>query len=364
MFISINRDDFLDGLAKVVPIAEKRSTLPILSHVLMEAKAGELFMTATDLEVGLKTRNQCTVNSEGSITVPSRKILEIVRELPSGQVDVQLTETGRIKVVSGLGVFELAGLDPFDYPAWSSFEDVEKTPVNADQLTDMIEKTIFASSVDDSRYNLNGILFEQAEEKISMVATDGHRFAMITRDIGFRLPEKALAPRKGLHEIKRILENVEGDVLLGFEPKNMIVGTDRFTMTVRLIDGDFPNYKEVVPESQEKVFRMDRMALLHGLKRVGVLTSDRNKGIEIIVKPGSLEMTCTHPDLGTGRDVVETQFDGEQFDFSVNVAYFIEALSVLDTERVCLEYEAEESPLIVRPDPPKDYFNLVMPMRK
>jgi len=364
MLFEIERDAFVEGLSKTVPITEKRSPLPILSHILMDASNSELILTATDLEVGLQMRYTCDVKETGTVTVPGKKIYEIVRELPSGPVSVQIMEGSRVKIVSGQSEFLLAGMDASDYPAWPALDDIQTSPIQADILLHMIDKTIFASSSDDSRFNLNGVLFEQAEDTTRLVATDGHRLAMIAQKIDVPFTSKVLVPKKGLQELRRLLENLKAEILMGFEKKNLAVKTDQFVMTVRLIDGDYPDYRKVIPGTSDKVVTANRASLAQSLRKVAVLTSDRNRGINIQVNPGRMEVTATHADLGTARDVIEVEYQGEEFLVIVNVAYFMESLAVIDTETVSIEYHKEGAPIVLRPHPAKEYFNLVMPMRK
>jgi len=364
MEFEITRDMFLDALAKTVPITEKKSTLPILSHILVTAGDSKLVITATDLEVGLQITYNSVVKSPGSMAVPARKLLEIVRELPAADVRIELLESGRIKIECGATHFELAAMDPSDYPAWSSFEGIEKAGVPVEKLVYMIDKTLFAASSDDSRFNLNGVLFERYEDKTRLVATDGHRLALIDGDVQLSLSSRVLVPRKSLLEVRRILETVEGDVSLGFEPKNVVVSTDRFIMTARLIEGDYPDYRKVIPSGGDRVVRADRHELAQTLRRVAVLTSDRNKGILVEVAPGKMELTATHPDLGTAKYALTVDYRGEEFEIIINVAYMIESLGVVDTDKISLEYQKEGAPVIIRPYPAKDYFNLVMPMRR
>lgn len=365
MFFEIERDSFFEGLSKTVPITEKRSTLPILSHLLITASDPEhLMITATDLEVGLQMSYKYVVKEPGSLAVPARKIYEIVRELTSGQISVQTTESKRVKIVSGVSEFELAGMDASDYPVWIAFSEIETFSMPAEKLLYMIDKTLFASSSDDSRFNLNGVLFEQDAEITRLVATDGHRLALIAEDVKVSLKSSVLVPKKGLLELRRVLENLKGNVSVGFEEKNMLVRTDRFMMTVRLIEGDYPDYRKVIPEAGEKVIKANRQKVLQALRRVAILTSDRNKGVNVHMHPGKMEFTATHPDLGTARDVVDVEYQGDEFEIIINVGYLIESLNVVDTDTVSLEFHHEGAPLVIHPEPPKGYFNLVMPMRK
>ncbi|HTY23299.1 MAG TPA: DNA polymerase III subunit beta [Desulfomonilaceae bacterium] len=364
MLLEIERDSLLDGLSKSVPITEKKSTLPILSHILFEASDSTLKLTATDLSVGIKLIYECDVKESGTLTIPGKKIHEIVRELPAGLVSMQSSDTGRMKIVSGNSVFELACMDASDYPAFSDLTGLETASIQAEKLLYMVDKTLFASSNDESRFNLNGVLFEQNEEAIRLVATDGHRLALIDENLGMSMSSKVLVPKKGLLELKRMLETVKDKVELGFEQKNMCVKTDRFVMTIRLIEGDYPDYRKVIPEAGEKVIKSDRSKLLQSLRRVAILTSDRNRGVDVTVTRGNIEVVAVHPDLGTAKDILDVEYSGEPFSLLINVLYFIESLSAVDTDEISLEFHKEGSPVIIRPEPLKDYFNLVMPMRK
>lgn len=364
MIFLIERDSLFDGLSKTAPIAERKSPLPILSQVLIDARENRLQLTATDLEVGLQLTYECEVTESGTATVPPKRLFDFVRELPSGPITCEMIESGRLRVFSGVSVIELAGMDPSDYPAWSSFDEVEQTPVKAADLLFMVDKTMFASSSDDARFNLNGILFEKNEEKTRLVATDGHRLALTDGEVNLPLESKVLVPKKSLVELRRVLENINGEVALGFDKKNMVVGSDRFKMTLRLIDGDYPDYRKVLPESGRRELEASRQGLIQTLRRVAVLTSDRNRGISVTVSPGKMEFKASHPDLGTAQDEVHVEYDGEEFQMIINVSYLIEALGIIDTEKVSVEYSKEGAPIIIRPVPPKNYFNLVMPMRK
>lgn len=365
MRFRIEKESLLDGLAKTAPITERKSNLPILSHVLMEAGPANLVLTATDLSVGLRISCMYESAEEGAMAVPGKKLLEIVRELAPGMVEVGLNPNGRIGIASDKSSFELAGMDPADYPAWASFEEVESARIPAERLLDMIDKTVFASSNDEARFNLNGVLFEQDDDNIKLVATDGHRLALIKEPVTMTIPsKKVVVAKKSLQELKRMLEGLKEEISLGFEPKNMFVKSDRFMMTVRLTEGDYPDYRKVIPEPGDKLLRADRAKLLQTLKRVGILTSDRNRGVNVEVKTGEMEIMAVHPDLGTARDVVEVDYEGDSFSMIVNVAYLMDSLTAVDGDTVRFEFHNEGEPIIVTPEPKSAYFNLVMPMRK
>lgn len=364
MFFEIERDIFWEGLSKTVPIAEKRSPLPILSHILMETTESGLTVMATDLEVGLKINLSCAVKTSGLIALPARKIFEIVRELPCGMIILESKEGQRIRILCGESSFELAGMDAADYPAWSSLGEIPNFSVQAVKLLTMIDRTIFAASTDDSRFNLNGVLFEQDGTRIRMVSTDGHRLALSEDEMSISLDGKVIVPKKGLIEMKRVLESIKDDVSVGFDSKNVWLSTDKLVMSARLADGDYPEYDKVIPVGSNKMVKLNRLRFLQSLRRAAVLTSDRNKGVDIEIGDGEMVIRVNHPDLGSARDVMNVEYAGEKFLCIINVFYLIEGLGVLDSENIVFEFDEEGSPIIMRPDPPGNYFNLVMPMRK
>lgn len=364
MPFEVERDALLEGFSKTVPIADKKSSLPILSHVLVEASNGKLFLTATDLEVGLRMQIDCAVDEEYRFTVPSRKAFEITRELPSGPVTVEDAGNSRIRLKAGEAVFELTGLDPADYPTWSSLDEVETKPVPSEKMLRMIEKTIFCASTDDARFNLNSVVFEPGESGVRCVATDGHRLALVDEDVTLPLASKTLVPKKSLSELRRVLEGISSEVSIGFDKNNMVVSTDRFIMTVRIIDGDYPEYSNVIPPASDRKVRVNRGKLIQVLRRVAVLTTDRSRGVTVRVNSGSVELFAVSDDIGTAHDLLAVEYEGDSFEFIVNVAYLIESVSSVDTDSVTFEYMKDKAPVVVRPDPEEGYFNLVMPMRK
>lgn len=364
MFFEIARDSLLDSLSKTVPITEKRTSLPILSHILLEVMNNTATLVATDLEVGIKVTNECQVRESGTLALPSKKMYEIVRELGSSIIEISTLDPFKLVIQAGQSVFQLSGMDAGDYPAWASPEEGSEVSISAEKLLYMIDKTMFAASSDDSRFNLNGILFERDENKTRFVATDGHRLALISEELGLPLERNVVVPRKGIAELRRVLEGVKEEIVFGIENKNLFVKTERFLMTVRLIEGEYPDYRKVIPAPGDNFVKINRQNLIKTIRRVAVFTSDRNKGVTVQVVPGKMEITAQHPDLGTARDVVDVQYEGAEFSVIVNASYLQEAVNAVDTEIMYLEFQKEGSPVILRPEGTDTYFNLVMPMRK
>ncbi len=363
MFFETSRDSLMDSLSKTVPITERKSPLPILSHVLVEARDALLSLTAMDLQVGLKTVHECEVKVPGKLAVPGRKFYEICRELESAAVSIELEESGRLKIEAGESRFRLSVMDGSDYPAWPSFEGVQMASMPASSLLLLIEKTAFASSTDESRISINSVLFENDGDKTRLVGADGHRLAMITENVGLHLDARKLIPRRNLGDLRRILEGIKSDISVGFDAKNLIVTTEFLSMTARLVDADYPNYSAKLPKQIDKVIKADRLNLIQTLRRVATLTSDRNKGVTLDFSPGRLEIVASHPDLGTARDVASVEYSGESFSTIANAAYLLESLNVIDTETVRLEFSPANTPIMIHPDGGKEYFSLVMPMK-
>lgn len=364
MQFEMDKDTLVEGLSKLVPITEKKSPLPILSHVLMELDGSNITLTATDLEVGLKTSLDCNVVEPGKITVPARKFFEIVKELRSGPIVVTSNERYRLNIISVPSSFDLAGMDSADFPVWSDHSSIETSETHTETLIRMMDKTLFAASNDESRFNLNGVLFEREDNKTKLVSTDGHRLAVIETDLLLPDETRFIAPKKGLVELKRFLENMKQKVSFGFEKKNLIVKTERAMMTVRLIDGDYPDYNKVIPQTEGQKAFIDRNSFVQSLKRVGILTSDKSRGININLSEDELKLSVSNPDLGSAEDSIPIDYKGDEVKIIINVLYLLDALNVISSEKVSVEYHKEGAPIIIKPCPEQDYFNIVMPMRK
>ncbi len=363
MFVQIEKDRLLESLSKLVPITERKSPLAILSSVLADATESELVLTAMDMQVGLRIKIPCEGQNNGKLAMPARKFYEIARELEAGVIAVQLEESGMVRIEAGQSVFRLSVLDGTDFPVWPLAEDIEMVTIPVSGLLNLVEKTVFAASTDESRISINSVLFENSETVTKVVAADGHRLAVISEDIGLCLDSRKLIPRRNLVDVRRILEGLKGDISVGFDKKNMILITDDLSMTARLVDADYPNYSAKIPKQIDKVIVADRHNLIQTLKRVAILTSDRNKGVTLDFNPGQLEIAASHPDLGTARDAISVEYDGIPFSTVANAAYLLEALNAVVTTIVKFEFSPANTPIMIRPEGEASYFSLVMPMK-
>src|ERR1041384_7534517 len=331
-----SKADLLATLYWTQGIVERRNTMPILANVLIESRKGGIHLTATDLEVGIRGKLEGEVVREGVVTVGAKKIYEIVREAR-------------------------------DFPQFPKFEGEKLSSVPAKTLREMIERTIFSVSSDETRYNLNGVFIEEVKDgNVRMVATDGHRLAMIDRGIGaLGLAKGVILPRKGLTELRRLLEGAdEGLVSVGFKENMGLVVKDDVELFMRLIEGDFPDYTKVIPKDNPQLARLTAADFLHALRRVSLLSSERYKGIKLELKSGKVAITASNPELGEAVEEIEIEYNGKPLVVGFNARYLIDVLTVLgDGGGVEVALKADVSPSILKKNDDAGYLYVIMPMR-
>ena len=315
MEFSIDRKELLKGLHRVQGVVERRTAMPILANVLLEAKKGQLVITATDLEVGVRGSYPAQVDKEGSITLPAKNIYEIVRELQDDLVTFKKKENYWIKIECGKALFNIVGLSPEDYPTVPNYKDKKFYEIEPGVLQDMISKTLFSVSNDETRYHLNGVFFEKPKKNSStvrMVATDGHRLSLINKEISFskelNFNRGVIIPKKGLNELKKVLDEGEGRYQIGFDSNNFIVKKEKLVLFIRLIDGEYPDYEQVIPQSNTKKLVIDRGKFLGCLKRISLLSSERSKAIKLVAQSGTLVISTSNPELGEATEELEIEY--------------------------------------------------------
>jgi len=381
MELKIGVQELVRALARSQGIAERKTTMPILAHVLLDAsKDGVLHVSATDLDISVSSDHPCAVAASGRVTVPARQLYEIARSLPENEAVLKRAANNYLEIRSGTAEFRLVGLPAEDFPALPRFETVPFVTVDPKELLEMIELTAFAVSSDETRYNLNGVFFEPgaAEESgpavLRAVATDGHRLALAERPIGgdFHMKKGAILPRKGLAEMKKLLtEGGEGETKLGFVENSAVLQRPGAKLVMRLIDGVFPDYRQVIPKQGEKVFTIGRERFLDTLRRVSLLSGDKAHAVKLELAPGLLKVLSQSPDLGEAREEVPVVYEGEALKIGFNARYIIDVLQALATldpvagQDVVVELADDLSPGVVRPagESKIRYTAVVMPMR-
>ncbi len=374
MELKIGVPELAKALGRSQGIVEKKSTMPILSHVLLEArKAGQLAVSATDLDLSVSSEHPCEVLKEGALAVSARHLYEIVRALPENTVTLKRGQNNYLEVRSGPAEFRIVGLPAEDFPALPRFDKVPFDDVDPAVLLDMIERTFFAVSTDETRYNLNGVFFEPGAGGLRLVATDGHRLSLAERalSVSFGLKRGVILPKKGLSELKKLLSEAgesgeeKPEAKLGFLENSAIFRRPGVVLVMRLIEGLFPDYKQVIPKAGEKVVRLGRARLAETLRRISLLSSDKAHAVKLELSKGVLRVLSQNPDLGEAKEDVPVEYDGEALKIGFNARYLIEVLAVLKSADVQLELADDLSPGVLRgPDEPDAGFTaVVMPMR-
>jgi DNA polymerase-3 subunit beta len=371
MNFTIEKEIFLKGLGRIQGIVEKRNTIPVLANVLLEGGDGELHVTATDLEVGMRSSYQANIDKPGKITVSAKKLYEIIKEFPDREISFLAKDNCWIEVRCGKAVFNIVGLTADEFPSFPQSEKGNGIFLSSALCKEVIEKTFFAMSQDESKYNLNGIYLKAYDEKdesfLRLVATDGHRLSMIEKPIKGTVPDNLrrglILPRKGVLELKRLAEEGEADLSLSFQDNNAVVRKEQTVIVMRLVDGDFPDYERVIPRAndQKAVIAVD--PFLHALRRMLILSSEKSRGVKMLIKPGVLEVSSSNPELGDAREELDLDYQGNEMSIGFNARYLLDILQVQDDLRVRMIFKDQLSPGLFRPEKDDSFMAVVMPMR-
>jgi DNA polymerase-3 subunit beta len=366
MEFKIEKDEFLRGLYLASGIADRKSTLPILANVLLRSEGkSKVLCGATDLNVTTMVSLSAEVEKEGGLTVSARQLYEIVKGLPSSEVHVKRTEQSWAEIRSGKVEFKVVGMPDRDYPKLPSIQEAETCNVDPATLREMIGKTIFSVSLDETRQHLAGVLFESDGTTARMVSTDGHRLSKVGRPMagGPKLASGVLIPRKGVIELRRAIETREAPCGIGVHQGNFVLKADDVGISVKLIDGQFPPYDQVIPKDNDRALVLPRLVFLDALKRVALMSSDKTWGVRIAVEKGKLRVESDNPDLGAAKEEIDVGYKGTPIQIGFNARYFIELVSEIETPEIRLELSGELDPGVVRPADGSDYVGVVMPMR-
>src|SRR5215831_2143635 len=367
MEFKIQKTEFLKGLYPAQGIADRKSTLPILANVLLRSDGKErILVAATDLTVGVSAELPCKVEKEGGLTLGAKHLFDIVKALPGEELQLRRADNNWAEIKSLRAEYKLVGMADRDFPRLPNHREVTFHKLDASLLRDMIAKTLFSASTDETRYHLNGVLFESDGKSVHMVSTDGHRLSKVDRELagGPKLAQGVIIPRKGLQEMQRILEGQEGPCELGLHQGHVFVRVGALALSAKLIDAQFPPYEAVVPKQHDKSVSLGRGQLLDALRRISIMASDRTFGIKLHLTSGVLEITSDNPDLGEAREELEADYKGAELLIGFNAKYMIEVISQIDDDEVRLELGGELDPAVVRPGSAKnEYLGVIMPMR-
>lgn len=366
MEFKVEREALKKALSWTQSVVEKKTTKPILSNALLDCSDGKLKISATDLEVGVRIEVPAQVKKSGQLAVPAKNLYEIVREIKSDDITFRIKDDQWLEINAGRSKFKVAGLPSKEFPTMPEFSDKKTLVFDSAALKAMIVKTLFAVSTDETKYNLNGVYLESTGGKtLRMVATDGHRLSYNDREMTqpFNLAKPVLLPRKGVLELQKMIQEEDAGIPFLIEGRNVIVKQGEITLFIRLIEGDFPDYHQVIPKKNDKTVTVSKEDFNGALRRVSLLSQEHNRGVKLTFSAGHLELLCSNPDLGEAREEIECQYKGKHMEIGFNYRYFLDVLSVLDDDTVTLVLKDEVSPCIIRSELDKGFVGLIMPMR-
>jgi DNA polymerase-3 subunit beta len=378
MNFTADRDQFEGILARIQGVAERRHTMPILSHTLLTAgpKAGPtrnpgLTVVASDLEIVIRCSQSLDVAEPGSVALPARKLFDIAKVLPKGPVTVVAREGNYVEISAGRGHFRLAGLGSEEFPEMPEKPKGKPVALDSETFRRLVDCVSAFATGDETRYNLSGILLEQQEAEgktlLRVVATDGHRLAIADGEVpglgGLLGERRVLVPRKGLIEIRKLSDGGPGSLELSATDKFLFAGKGDTEVWVRLLDAEFPDYLQVVPKENRIIANVPRVAFLDVLKRVSVMAPDKVNSVRLSFSGKQLEVSTTSPDLGEARDLLPIEFEGAPVKVGFNGRYLQDALGGISEDTVRMELKDEVSQVIVRPASGTDYLAIIMPMR-
>ncbi len=363
MEIALNRLEFLNELVPMQGIVERRTTIPVLSHILLRAADGHLHVAATDLEVSLTSWCEAEVQEEGAIAIQARKLQEIIRASAGEQVTLRIEQEGLLTILAGKSLFKIRGLPADEFPTLPNIEDEKPVRLPFQTFRNMVTKVFFAISSEESRFQLSGALMELKDAGIVLVATDGHRLALVESGIeGMEAADGVLVPRKALQELQRF----DGEDLSFRKSEHHLSFTiGRRQLICRILEGTFPDYERVISKDNDKSVVSDRLELSAVIHRISLLTGDRARAIRMELQPEQLVFSAANPDLGEAREEVPCDYQGDGLSLGVNPDYLSHFLGVADTERVRLELKDENSQCVAYPADGLDkrYVCVIMPIR-
>ena len=366
MEILVRRNDLVKELHLVQGIVERKNSIPILSNVLVEARADELRISATDLDVSLRSGCQAQVIKEGAVTLAAKKLYEIVRSLPECDVRIEVQPDAWATIECERVMFRMAGLPREDFPTLPDGKVGKELEIPAEVLRGLMRRTGFAITAEDARYYLAGALLVLEQDQAAMVATDGHRLAYAKASSHQKVTEtiKVLVPRKAIAELGRL---IEGEETVGFQRAegHLIFTAGGRTLASKLVEAQFPAYEKVITVTGDKKLTLGREAFQSAIRRVSLLSSERNRAIKVAVTDGRLELSASSPELGEAKESLSVEYEGEGLEIGFNAQYLLEFLSAVGGEEIVLELRDAESQGLLRPagEEQENYRYVVMPMR-
>lgn len=367
MKLSISKEQVIQGLQSVQNVVGTRSTLPILSNVLLRAHDSKVELTATDLDVTISSTVEAQVEQEGATTLPVKRFFGIARELSASMLELETDEKNICTLQAGPSFYRIHGLAAEEFPPIPSFAEKKKVTLPQEKLKSMLRKTSFAISTDETRFVLNGIFMSLKEHKVAMVATDGRRLALADEEV--EVPPDGqgefIIPTKAINELNRLLQP-KGDIEIRFT-ENQVAFTLQdekgasIVIVSKLVEGNYPNYRQVIPSETKERIALPREELLHALRRAEIMTTDKSNSVKLAFTRNNLSITANCPEVGEARESIAINYNGQNVAIAFNPAYLMDPLKALDEDEVFLELIDELSPGVLKVNGP--FLYVLMPMR-
>ncbi|HEX7838245.1 MAG TPA: DNA polymerase III subunit beta [Kofleriaceae bacterium] len=364
MEFRIAKTEFLRGLRLAQGIADRKSTMPMLANVLLRTQGkNQLLVAATDLNVSLTAELKSHNAADGGLTLGAKNLYELIANAPGDEITLKKADNHWAEIKSGKVTYRIVGMPDRDFPKVPDHREATYATIESAVLREMIERTLFSICNDETRFHLNGVFFESDGSRCRMVSTDGHRLSKVERTIagGPKLSAGVIIPKKGLLEIKKVLEQGPNAKLAVKTPHVFLVQDD-IAIAVKLIDAQFPPYEQVIPKDHKKIITVDRMRLIDALRRAQLMSSE-TRGVKIAAAPEGVTITSDNPDLGEVREELEAEYNSEPIAIGFNPKYVVELLGQMSSDQVTIALGGELDPGLVRPLTGDDYLGVVMPMR-
>lgn len=362
MKFSVSKEKLLAGLQTVQNVVSTRTTLPILSNVLLQAEGDQLRLTTTDLDVGVSGAITAQVEKPGATTLPARRLFNIVRELPAAEIIVEVDSKNVASIRCGQSFFKILGLPEEEFPPLPKQTNARTFTIGQQVLRDALKKTSYAISTDETRYVLNGILFSFKENKVTLVATDGRRLALVDLEVEFPRSQEVdiIVPTKAVTELGRLLGD-EGEVRLSVEENQVAFQIGDTLLASKLIEGNYPNYRQVIPGEAKERVTLERELFLNAVHRVALLSSEKSNSVKLVFTKNNIEIAANTPDVGEARESLAVAYKGREFSIAFNPEFLQAPLRVLTNDEVYLDMIDEMSPGVIKIQSP--FLYVLMPMR-
>lgn len=373
MKFKINQDHFSNGLQQVLNVVASRSTMPILSNVLIEAEEGHISLTTTNLDLGIRCRIKAEVSETGTITLPVRKLATIVKELPVNEVFLETSENNQAKITSGGSLFKIMGISSEEFPSLPSFENRKVYELLQDEIVNMLKSVSYAQSTDENRYILNGVYFNFADEKLTLVATDGRRLGLtgLELEVSEENAGSLILPAKTVAELERLMGKGE-KVNIAFNDRQAAfeIGLDEsgesglidhLYLVSKVVEGNYPNYRQVIPKETEHRVKIERELMLECVHRAALVTSDKSNSVKIKVSKNLLEITGQSTEYGESHESMAIAYDGPEVQVAFNPQFLMEPLKALTKDEVFFEFKDELSPGLFKTL--DNFICVIMPLR-